>query len=55
MYVFSKVFKNKQTKQSLRENNRTGVDQCLWLSLIVFGYLSARFLGESLVHILREN
>ena len=58
-------------------DNRTGVDQCLWLSLVVFGclwlslvifgclwlslavgrigYLSARFLGESLVHILREN
>jgi len=29
-------------------DNRTGVDQCLWLSLVVFGYLSTRFLGESI-------
>ncbi|EWM20838.1 hypothetical protein Naga_100497g2 [Nannochloropsis gaditana] len=38
-------------------DNRTGVDQCLWLSLVVdrIGYLSTRFLGESLVYILREN
>jgi hypothetical protein len=38
-------------------DNRTGVDQCLWLSLVIcrIGYLSARFLGESLVYILREN
>jgi hypothetical protein len=38
-------------------DKRTGVDQCLWLSLVVdrIGYLSTRFLGESLVSILREN
>src|SRR6056297_500260 len=41
----------------LSYDNRTGVDQCLWLSLVVgrIGYLSTRFLGESLVYILREN
>ncbi|EWM20211.1 hypothetical protein Naga_100925g1 [Nannochloropsis gaditana] len=38
-------------------DNRTGVDQCLWLSLVIcrIGHLSTRFLGESLVYILREN
>ena len=38
-------------------DNRTGVDQCLWLSSVVchIGCLSTRFLGESLVYILREN
>ena len=36
-------------------DNRTGVDQCLWLSGRLSGYLSTRFLGESLVYILREN
>src|SRR6056297_4361121 len=41
----------------LSYDNRTGVDQCHWLSLVVgrIGYLSTRFLGESMVHILREN
>ncbi|EWM24808.1 hypothetical protein Naga_100628g2 [Nannochloropsis gaditana] len=35
----------------------TSVFGCLWLSLVVgrIGYLSTRFLGESLVYILREN
>ena len=34
----------------LSYDNRTGVDQCLWLSLVVgrIGYLSTRFLGESI-------